>query len=174
MKCMKYICLLIVTLTSLCSTAQVYSSEACFYLVAGENPDSPHDVWVAVSFRGNKAVLRYYGSPLWRIQKDLKENKNYYEEVDIQDGGNGWIYTYDSSMSTNSRYVYKRCVAGKSPAHAFDVSWSAYCDYLAFSKDNSSLIRWREQDDRIFKKKQLVRVKKSEVLPQGVKRDFLE
>ncbi len=171
---MKYILFIIMMLTSLCSTAQVYSSEACFYLIAGEDPNSSSSVWLAVSFRGNKAVIKDDADPLWRIQKNLKTNKNYYEEVEIQDRRNGWIYTYDSSMSTSFRYVYKRCVAGKSPAHPFDVSWSAYCDYLAFSKDNSSLIRWREQNDEITNKRQFIRVAKSEVLPRGINRDFLE
>lgn len=51
-------------LTSLCSTAQVYSSEACFYLRAGADPNSYSSVWVAVSFRGNKAVVDEYIDPL--------------------------------------------------------------------------------------------------------------
>lgn len=171
---MKYILFIIMMLTSLCSTAQVYSSEACFYLRAGADPNSYSSVWVAVSFRGNKAVVDEYIDTLWRIQDNLKKNKNYYEEVEIQDGWNGWIYTYDSSMSTSSRYVYKRCVAAKSPAHPFDVGWSAFCQYMAFSKDNSSLIRWTEKNDEITSKEQFIRVAKSEVLPQGINRDFLE
>ena len=171
---MKYILLTIMMLTSLCSTAQVYSSEACFYLIAGADPNSSSSVWLAVSFRGNKAVIDEDADPLWRIQDNLKKDKNYYEEVEIQDGWNGWIYTYESSMSTSTRYVYKRCVAAKNPTHPFDVSWLAYCDYLAFSKDNSSLIRWREQNDKITNKKQFIRVAKSEVLPRGINRDFLE
>lgn len=160
--------------TSLCSTAQVYSSEACFYLMAGKDPNSSSSVWLAVSFRGNKAVIDCDADPLWRIQEKLKTNKNYYEEVEIQDRQNGWIYTYDSSMSTSSRYVYKRCVAGKRRTFPGDIGWSAYCDYLAFSKDNSSLIRWREQNDEITNKRQFIRVAKSEVLPRGINRDFLE
>lgn len=70
--------------------------------------------------------------------------------------------------------VYKRCVAAKSPAHPFDVGWSAFCQYMAFSKDNSSLIRWTEKNDEITSKEQFIRVAKSEVLPQGINRDFLE
>lgn len=161
-------------LTSLCCTAQVYSSEACFYLIAGTDPNSSSSNWVVVSFRGNTAVLDDNATTLWHIQQNLKKDKNYYEEVEIQDRWNGWIYTYDSSLSTSSRYVYKRYTPGKSPAHPFDVSWSEYYEYLAFSKDNSSLIRWTEQNDKIYNKKQLIRVAKSEVLPQGINRDFLE
>ena len=45
---------------------------------------------------------------------------------------------------------------------------------MAFSKDNSSLIRWTEKNDEITSKEQFIRVAKSEVLPQGINRDFLE
>lgn len=158
----KVLLFVLLSAISMCVKAQIRSSEACFYLEAGKDPNSTASaVWEAISFRGNNAVLKNDGEILGRIRSYLKKNVNYYEDVDIIDTKNGWIYVYDSSLSTDSYFVYKR-------------TSKYYSFFLAFSKDNSHLIRWREKNDEILDKRQFIRVEKSEVMPKGVNRDFLE
>lgn len=106
---MKRIALLsIMMLIALCSQAQLYSSEACFYIGAGEVPraddyDCESD-WIVVTFRGNKAIWHtgFRNYHLYSIRENLKENQNYYEEHN-----DGLEFTFDSSLSTSSKYVYQ-------------------------------------------------------------------
>lgn len=151
--------------------AQIRSDEACFYLEAGKRASSSETVWTVVCFKGNKAILEDQRTTLGRIKDNLKKDANYYENVDVQDGWNGWIYEYDPSLSTTSMVVYKRYHPGSSGGW---FSYSGYYEYKAFSRDNTKLVSWREDNDKIVNKYQSIRVEKLEVMPKGVNREFLE
>ena len=139
-------------------TAQIRSKKACFYLEAGRDPNSSASDWFATIFRDNGAHVRNnLGETLVTIRGCLKKNVNYFEDLNIIHRQNGWIYEYVPSLSTDSYFVYRMD------------DW-----FLAFSKDNSQLIRWREKNDKIIDKRHYIRVDKSEVMPKGVNRDFLE
>jgi hypothetical protein len=153
----------IICLIYTCVQAQVHSSEACFYLEAGKDPNSSSSVWKAIRYKGNKVMMEDLSSPLWRIQDNLKKDCNYYEKIDVIDTKTGFVFEYDNSTSTKSMVVYKR--------HNF---MGGQDEFIAVSRENSRLIFWYEERGKIFNKKQYIRIDKSEVLPKGINRDFLE
>ncbi|MGN0086077.1 MAG: hypothetical protein ACI353_01000 [Alloprevotella sp.] len=172
---MKRIALLsIMMLIALCSQAQIYSSEACFYIKAGEAPRADdydcNSSWIVVTFRGNKASW-HGGSKnyhLYFIREYLKLNQNYYEERN-----DGWEFTFDSSLSTSSEYVYTRYEAGwTSDIWPFQ-RYPAKYEKFVFNKDNSTLTRYyKKEGDSDYEAYYYVRVPKSEVLP--VSNGFIE
>lgn len=172
---MKRIALLsIMMLIALCSQAQLYSSEACFYIGAGEVPraddyDCKSD-WIVLTFRGNKAIW-HIGSKnyhLHGIREYLKENQNYYEEHN-----DGLEFTFDSSLSTSSKYVYTRYEAESTSTYGWN-TWRHPAEYekLVFNKDLSTLTRYFKKGDSYYRTYYYVRVPKSEVLP--VNNGFIE
>lgn len=172
---MKRIALLsIMMLIALCSQAQLYSSEACFYIKAGEVPRADdydcESSWKVVTFRGNKAIW-HIGSTnyhLYFIREKLKENQNYYEEHN-----DGLEFTFDSSVSTSSKYVYKRYKAESTSTYGWN-TWRHPAEYdkLVFNKDLSTLTRYYKEGDSNYRTYYYVRVPKSEVLP--VSNRFIE
>ena len=167
---MKRIALLsIMMLIALCSQAQIYSSEACFYLGAGESITSKRSHCRIVKFKGNKLVTT--GTDLFTIDRELRRNPNYYEEKGLD---RCLELTYNSSLSTSSEYVY----SGYSPAIRNDTGFAIYYTpatyYKAvFNKDNST-IKWysKEEGNSDYRTYYFVRVPKSEVLP--VSNGFIE
>jgi hypothetical protein len=154
--------------------AQIFSSEPCFYLKAGKDFNSSERVWIVYKFKGNKSyVCGWIEQSLSEIRKNLKKDKNYYDNYGIENAQDNLIYEYDSSMLTSSKYVYKRCWEGYRDVWGYTPTG---CEYSAFSKDKSTLIRWREneEEDRILWKDEYIRVDNSKVMPQGINRDFLE
>ena len=157
---------------SMCVRAQIRSTEACFYLIAGKSLTSSSLCWTVVKFYGNYALLQQDWTDIYSIQRHLKENITYYENTDIRDSQNGWIYKYEPDESTNKYFVYKRYTPAFS---GWGIQSPARYEYLAVSKDNSEMLRWWEINGEISNKsKPLIRVDKSEVMPKGVNRDFLE
>ena len=164
---MKRIALLsIMMLIALCSQAQLYSSEACFYIKAGEVPrvdDYDYNSWIIVKFRGNKAIG--YDGPnncrLYFIRDNLKKNQNYYEE-----NNGGMEFTFDSSLSTSSKYVYTRYKAEWYTKLSWgSVKHPAENEIFEFNKDLSTLTRYYKKGDSDYSTYYYVRVPKSEVLP---------
>ena len=169
---MKRIALLsIMMLIALCSQAQLYSSEACFYIMAGEAPIvEGKNCWIVVTFRGNKAIW-HHGSTnydLYFIRKYLKENQNYYEEHN-----GGMEFTFDSSLSTSSKYVYTRYKAESTSNIGWgSIRYPAVKEIFEFNKDLSTLTRYYKEGDSDYRTYYYVRVPKSEVLP--VNNGFIE
>lgn len=160
---------------------QIYYSEACFYTSSG----SSEIKWI-VRFEGAKgrAWLKSDGTTS-NIRKKLAQSEDYYEDQVWTDVQNAWLYEYDASKSTSSREVYRRKkthseyptyggvpMYGMTPTTVFD----GY-DYVAFSKDKSSFIKWFEKKDNYDgstgSKQYFSRVPKEELLPKSVNYDFL-
>lgn len=166
---MKRIALLsIMMLIALCSQAQIYSSEVCFYLAAGESITNGRSHYRIVKFKGNKLFTT--GTYLSSLNVELHRNPNYLEEIP-----ECWDeFTYNSSLSTSSEYVY----SGYTPAIRNDTGFAIFYTpasyYKAvFNKDNSTL-KWysKDENDSDYKVCYYVRVPKSEVLP--VSNGFIE
>lgn len=175
---------------------QIYEDEACFYAPAGSSSvsrivrfEGSRDlVWVKNGFNRNK----------------LAESKYYYENESWTDGKNGVnMYEYDYSMSTSQRVVYKRvekiAIHSSSCANLRGYGRTDVCEflnafgaprgcgrhgykdgdtyYVAFSKDKSSFIYWREAKNDIDKtprdKTTYTRVPKEDLLPKAANYDFL-
>ncbi len=166
---------------------QIYESEACFYSPAGSSSvlrvvrfEGSRDlVWVKSGFNRNK----------------LAESKYYYENESWTDGKNGVVmYEYDYSMSTSQRVVYKHvkkvsiynsnCAGGCRYYYGIGgvgCGNHGYKDgdtyYVAFSKDKSSFIYWREAKNDTDKtprdKTTYTRVPKEDLLPKAANYDFL-
>lgn len=175
---------------------QIYESEACFYAPAGSSSvsrivrfEGSRDlVWVKSCFSRNK----------------LAESKYYYENESWTDGKDCvQMYEYDYSMSTSQRVVYKRvekiAIHSSSCANLRGYGRTDVCEfinafgaprgcgrhgykdgdtyYVAFSKDKSSFIYWREAKNDIDKtprnKTTYTRVPKEDLLPKAANYDFL-
>ena len=178
---------------------QIYESEACFYSPAGSSSvskvvrfEGSRDlVWVKNSFNRNK----------------LAESKYYYENESWTDGKDYVkMYKYDYSMSTSQRVVYKhvqkkaiydkQCeynhINGLSTGHCYSGTFFGHYStngcgrhgyedgdtyYVAFSKDKSSFIYWREAKNDMDKtprdKTTYTRVPKEDLLPKAANYDFL-
>lgn len=166
---MKRIALLsIMMLIALCSQAQIYSSEACFYLQAGKSiTDKRESNWRIVKFKGNK--LFTFLTSLSVIDAELRRNPNYYEGLNIC-----VELTYNSSLSTSSEYVYSGYIPASRTVTGFAIFESSALYYKAvFNKDNSTLkFYFKQGEDSDYKVDYYVRVPKSEVLP--VNNGFME
>lgn len=168
---MKRIALLsIMMLIALCSQAQLYSSEACFYLEAGKSiTDERESNWRVVKFKGNK--LFTYTTSLFVIHGQLRRNPNYYEEKGLD---RCLELTYNSSLSTSSEYVYSGYIPAKREDTGYAIIYSSAIYYkVVFNKDNSTL-KWysKYEKDSDYSTNYYVRVPKSEVLP--VSNGFIE
>lgn len=147
---------------------QIYEDEACFYAPAGSSSvsrivrfEGSRDlVWVKNGFNRNK----------------LAESKYYYENESWTDGKNGVeMYEYDYSMSTSQRVVYKAVQKiTLLDGRRFEGN---NIHYVAFSKDKSSFIYWREAKNDMDKtprdKTTYTRVPKEDLLPKAANYDFL-
>ena len=169
---MKRIALLsIMMLIALCSQAQIYSSEACFYLEAGKSiTDKRESNWKIVKFKGNKLFTT--STSLSKIDAELRRNPNYYEGKGL-DGCSE--LTYNSSLSTSSEYVYSGSTWAytmEDPIYGY-INPSTFYYKAVFNKDNSTL-KWylKDEKDSDYKVWYFVRVPKSEVLP--VSNGFIE
>lgn len=169
----KIILIVVMAFVTFCTYAQIYSSEACFYLEAGKDIES-NSGWRVVYFKGTTA--NECGSiSLVSIKNELKNDRNYFENKlkNAVHKQNGFVYHYNSSMSTTKREVYQK-VEPSSQYYWGGPIYAGYTQYFAFSKDKSSLITWREQNDKISDKHEYIRIDKSELLPKAINRDFLE
>ncbi|MBR1784798.1 MAG: hypothetical protein IJ760_05110 [Bacteroidales bacterium] len=172
---------------------QIYESEACFYSQAGSSSVSR-----IVRFEGSRKLVwvkTYFN------RDKLAESKYYYENESWTDGKDQvQMYEYDYSMSTSQRVVYKR--VEKRKIHDWQCAYCQYSTnfsclncpsigigcgrhgyedgdkyYVAFSKDKSSFIYWREAKSDIDKtprdKTTYTRVPKKDLLPKAANYDFL-
>ena len=188
----KIVLAVIIALTSIYSKAQLYSSEACFYIKAGENLSSTKYIAV-VLLKGKNLYTLYSTSAItnyimtdkntdgiknkgkdieWGGVMDyLKEDPGYYDNP--HNCKNHYSWKYDMSLSTSKRTVYKRFnpyVDGRGVFH----SVPAHTTYLAVSQDKSSIIQWCERDGKIMGEKEYyVQIDKEELLPKTINRDFL-
>lgn len=166
---MKRIALLsIMMLIALCSQAQIYSSEACFYLQAGKSiTDKRETNWEIVKFKGNKLFIT--SESLFVIDAKLRRNPNYYEGLN-----SGLELTYNSSLSTSSEYVYSGYIPARREDTGFAIYYSSAIYYkVVFNKDNSTLNFYSKREkDSDYTVNYYVRVPKSEVLP--VNNGFIE
>ena len=167
---MKRIALLsIMMLIALCSKAQIYSTEAYFYVQAGFEPEEAQ-LWIIV-FKGNQ-LLRS-ADLLHNIRLKLRGNTNYYEKRKF-DSYYGTIYTYDSSLSTNSEYVYTRYVAEHTDSTYPWTRHPSLRQRLIFNKDHSTLVLMHKWGDGDWDKSYSIRIPKSEVIAPGVNNGFIE
>ena len=165
--------------------AQIYSSEDCFYSREGSS-----SVEYVVKFEGNRVWLKSVSHST--VRSNLAKSKNFYEDEVWTDGQNSvTMYEYDSRRSTSAREVYKKvekrairsgmclnCYAdpfGRGcGSHGYEIIGT---NYVAFSKDKSSFIKWYEKKDNydgnIENRADYSRVPKEDLLPKAVNDDFL-
>lgn len=188
----KIVLAVIIALTSIYSKAQLYSSEACFYIKAGENLSNTKYIAV-VLLKGKNLYTLYSTSTItnyimtdkktdgiknkgkvieWGGVMDyLKEDPEYYDNLHNCMNHHSW--KYDMSLSTSKRTVYKRFNPYNDGRGVF-LSEPAHTTYLAVSQDLSSIIQWSERDGEIMgEKTYYVRIDKEELLPKTINRDFL-
>ena len=71
---------------ALYSQAQFYSSEACFFIKAGEDPKKSINSWKIILFKGKEAFNFYTTrSDFEYIKNCLKKNPNYFDNKDCGD-----------------------------------------------------------------------------------------
>lgn len=163
-------------LVSFCAKAQLYSSEACFYIETGKSLESARYISV-ILFKGDElytvfkgSITDYLGMYKTDVLKYIKEDPSFF---DYLSNNSKIVWEYDSSLSTMKRIVYKRYQPANSTWASWGYDYPAYMDYLAISPDKSSFIRWKEEENKIGSKSYYMRINKSELLPKAVNRDFL-
>lgn len=161
---------------ALCSQAQFYSSEACFFLEAGKDPKSVGS-WKIILFKGKEAFIAKTNSFEY-IKDHLKNNPNYFDNKNC---GNYYNepYPYSPISSTNSEYVYKK----HTPRHYEDFGYGAgywaseQWNEIVFNKEESSLVYSFSRDNRKFYKTYYILIPKSEIIKliaPGVNNSFME
>lgn len=181
----------LIMLTSVYTKAQLYSSEACFYIKAGINLTNAEYVAV-VLFKGENLYTLFssttHANNLMTPKKTggihnkgtglewggvidyLRENVKYYDNPHNCLSYDIWIY--DTSLSTSKIKVYKKHI----PYHNGGI-WGITLEhtiYLAVSQDKSSIIQWYERDGEIIgEKAYYVQIDKEQLLPKAINRDFL-
>lgn len=171
--------------------AQIYSSEDCFYSKEGSS-----SVQYVVKFE-------YFQDRVWlksvshsTVRTNLAKSEDFYEDEVWTDGKNSvTMYEYDSYRSTSAREVYKKettrsvyinafgqrngvhtYVGGMDSGYYIQEKTGAF-DYVAFSKDKVSFIKWHEPknnyDGKIQNKQEYSIVPKEDLLPKAVNDDFL-
>ena len=168
---MKRIALLsIMMLIALCSQAQIYSSEAYFYIPAGEDLNS-RPTFTIIVFKGNQLLNTHDWS--LRLQSYLRDDTNYYEKLGLNPYY-GSIYTYNSSLSTDSEYVYTKYVAESTDSFYPWTKRPSVSFKLIFNKDNSTLVSMSKRGNGDWEKYYYIRIPKSEVISPGLKNGFIE
>ncbi len=168
--------------------AQLYGSDVYYYVPAGESI-TDETIVIPVYFNGENIISYYlfddFNYKRIGIIKQLNEDSRYFiDEMKLEsEKPNGiWSYKYDSSVSTNSRVVYKRTWHGDSHGYSTGPGgkWGVYVDvlgynYVGFSTDKNSLITWRERKSTgsIESKKYYKRVTVKDLMPKAANRDFL-
>lgn len=189
---------ILMVLASFHAKAQVYSSEACFYIEAGEDisyteyvcvllfknstlyigtsANNLHKYILSLKSRGEivnkgKGLRREWGG----VTDFLKEDPNYYDKLpNYRTYFNSCIYEYDSSLSTSKREVYKHVTdAYYSPFHQRRME-EEIC-YIAVAPDKSSVIFWVETGGRIsYGRTYYTRIEKDDLIGgKAINRDFL-
>lgn len=188
MKSIKYLVVLVCMTLGLANVAkaQIYSSEDCFYSKEGS---SSVQYVVKFEYAQDRAWLKSVSHST--VRTNLAKSEDFYENETWTDGKNGvTMYEYDSYRSTSAREVYKRegtrtvyyscygTVMPYLPSNGYSrQEKNGSFDYIAFSKDKSSFIKWHEPknnyDGKIEGRKDYSRVPKEDLLPKAVNDDFL-
>lgn len=162
---------------------QIYSSEDCFYARAGSSSVS---YVVKFEYLEDRAWLKSVSHST--VRSNLAKSKDYYENEVWTDGRNSvTMWQYDSQKSTSSREVYYRKKYTQQ-TNMFGQPYDMYGNYLpsvhsgyeyvAFSKDMSSFIRWSEPlnnyEGKINNKTTYTRIPKENLLPKAANYDFLD
>ncbi len=127
--------------------AQIYNSEALFYLAPEYKLTNPQATVYVMRFK-NGVLYHYrngFGENLIDVSNNIKNNDNYYENKtsEWKEGDVGTTKKYDSSMSNEKWVVYSHYNAyipgfGEMPAIV------AHTDYWAHKKDLSQYMTWSE------------------------------
>lgn len=190
MKSIKYLIVLVCMTMGMASIAkaQIYSSEIFYY---ADTEDS--DYMRVVRFEGSSGKVWIHYARKSEIKKKLSQTNNYYENMTWNDKGVGQIsgsdkthaFQYDYEKSTSARAVYKRqnvyynlsltcpwCKGGEScGSHGTGIDGF---DYVGFSQDKSSYVRWKEEEPgEICCKQYYSLVDKMGLLPKAANYDFL-
>lgn len=160
----------LMVLVSFYAKAQLYSSEACFYVRAGvDMSDEGQEYCYVYYFDGNN--LYQYATSLSIMKDILRKNPNHFEN-----GKNMYTnpYIYDKSRTTNSYHVYTQHHPEKTiNMFTHFVHYPENFECVAVSKDKSSIITWTEEKGEIHSKISYVRIDKDQLLPKAINRDFL-
>lgn len=146
---MKRILLLsLMTFIAVCSQAQFYSSEACFFLEAGKEPKSlGSGTWMVILFKGKEAFASRTGIGFESIQNGVKNDPNYFDKKDCSIYKD--TYVYSPTSSTNSEYVYDCDVPGHYVGYSFGSVWiDARHDQIVLNKEKSSLVYYPDRNSR--------------------------
>lgn len=164
---------------ALYSQAQFYSSEACFFIKAGEDPKKSINSWKIILFKGKEAFNFYTTrSDFEYIKNCLKKNPNYFDNKDCGDYQKK-TFTYSPTSSTNSEYVYERheprnyVYLGPGAGYWASEHW----DKIVLNKEESSLVYSFSRDNRKFNKTYYILIPKSEMIKliaPGVNNSFME
>lgn len=157
--------------------AQIYHSEVCFYIGAGESLTENTTIFM-YSFDGQE--IKWINKTKSEITTKLKESPDYWDDWVPNHGISA---EYDSDLSTYSREVYTSTWKGQmtyysNPSNIMDYGFyypTIGTMYRAFSKDLSSFIFWKQRTDSetIVDKKHYKRIDKSELMPNENLYDFL-
>lgn len=160
--------------------AQIYSSEACFYSKSGSN-----SAIFVVRFDGSRGQAWFNTERTSHyVREKLAESEDYYENQ-TWNTNNAHCYEYDSEKSTSAREVYRKKrtrqeypMYGGVPMYGMTPTTvlEGY-DYVAFSTDKSSIIKWYESknnyDGSTGTKTYYSRIPKEDLLPKSANYDFL-
>lgn len=162
---------------------QIYSDDDCFYARAGSSSVS---YVVKFEYIEDRVWLKSVSHST--VRSKLAKSENYYEnEVWTNGQGGVTMWQYDSQKSTSSREVYYRKKFTQQ-TNMFGMPYDMYGNYLpsvhsgyeyvAFSKDKSSFIKWSEPlnnyEGKINNKITYTRIPKEDLLPKAANYDFLD
>lgn len=155
--------------------AQIYHSEVCFYMEAGESLTENTKIWL-ISFNGEE--IKYHIKKRSEITAKLKESADYWDDwVRAPKSASPAKVIYDSDLSTFSREVYAQSWDGEGMRTYYN-PWGIVrigTNFYAFSTDLSSFIYWKQKlnSETIEGKKHYKRIDKSELMPNEHLYDFL-
>lgn len=137
--------------------AQIYRSEVCFYIRAGQSLTENTYITIVV-FDGE--TINFLTKSKREVTAKLKESPDYWDNYMRNERLHSMPYNYNSDLSTYSREVYT------SPSGTA---------FMAFSTDLSSYIYWeqRRYSETIENKMHDKRIDKSELMPNEHLYDFL-
>ena len=171
------------TFNVLCITycrAELFDGSVHFYIKGGEALTASTKVRIVYFERYNEKL---YCAEVAKsiITENLQKNSNCYEDPNKR-WSTFWDGKYQPSISTSKRDVHGKRSYTQRP---YTGSWYPGCPlyenipdnyyiYRGFAKDKSSFIWWKEDlDGNILDKVYYIEVKKEDLMPKTVNRDFL-
>jgi len=150
--------------------AQIYRSEVCFYIRAGQSLTENTSITI-ISFDGQTVTCDWKTKS--EITAKLKESADYWD--DWISNSSSAPYNYNSDLSTYSREVYSQSLGENQWTPFGVISTTTSRIYAAFSKDLSSYISWKQKinSETIEDKRHYKRIDKSDLMPNENLYDFL-